>query len=460
MLSLRKRILNNLQPGGIFMENEKKPKKRVRTTSVITLLMCLIDIYIIINIPEDYTILAVSTLITLVCSILTLNSWFKWKDLEEQNRREQYSDIMNVQKSSYVIIQKKVQDLDEKLNFIGQKIMPLEKAGDVNQKKIATMLDSIVEDQKKIAKITISRSKENADALMNSNDKLLLQMEEFRNSIAGMQEQLLTQQGEIRDEEARKLDNSTDEIFKRITELKDLLEKEADEISENILTSKQSLEESYNSAIEAAESKIMTSETGSMTDRTSSEETNGTDQAEEYLPSAEEEPAEEPAMESQEAEEKQAEEPAITDQEAEEKQAEEPAITNQEAEEEQAEEPAITNQVEETAIDSQQAAEAQLMSEPIAEEEQASAVDELPVPEPIVVEEQPAVSQASDSSMPDPNSAMSPEDIAALIAKTESEDLPETTEKYEEEEKPPMPDMSDPNRPMSPEDIAALIANM
>ncbi len=100
------------------------------------------------------------------------------------------------------------------------------------------------------------------------------------------------------------------------------------------------------------------------------------------------------------------------------------------------------------------------MSEPIAEEEQASAVDELPVPEPIVVEEQPAVSQASDSSMPDPNSAMSPEDIAALIAKTESEDLPETTEKYEEEEKPPMPDMSDPNRPMSPEDIAALIANM
>ena len=313
MLSLRKRILNNLQPGGIFMENEKKPKKRVRTTSVITLLMCIIDIYIIINIPEDYTILAVSTLITLVCSILTLNSWFKWKDLEEQNRREQYSDIMNVQKSSYVIIQKKVQDLDEKLNFIGQKIMPLEKAGDVNQKKIATMLDSIVEDQKKIAKITISRSKENADALMNSNDKLLLQMEEFRNSIAGMQEQLLTQQGEIRDEEARKLDNSTDEIFKRITELKDLLEKEADEISENILTSKQSLEESYNSAIEAAESKIMTSETGSMTDGTSSEETSGTDQAEEYLPSAEEEPAEESAMESQEAEEKQAEEPAITD---------------------------------------------------------------------------------------------------------------------------------------------------
>ena len=62
--------------------------------------------------------------------------------------------------------------------------------------------------------------------------------------------------------------------------------------------------------------------------------------------------------------------------------------------------------------------------------------------------------------MSDPNRAMSPEDIAALIANTAAENLPETTEKFVEEEKPPMPDMSDPNKAMSPEDIAALIANM
>ena len=55
---------------------------------------------------------------------------------------------------------------------------------------------------------------------------------------------------------------------------------------------------------------------------------------------------------------------------------------------------------------------------------------------------------------------MNPEDIAALIANTESEILPETTEKFEIGEKPPLPDMSDPNRPMGPEDIAALIANL
>lgn len=439
------------------MENEKTRKKRVRTTSIITLLICMIDIYIIINIPEDYIILAAAMLVTLISAILTLNSWFKWKDVEEQHRNEQYSDIMNVHKSSYVIIQKKVQDLDEKLNFIGQKIMPLEKAGDVNQRKIASMLDSIVEDQKKIAKITISRSKENADALMNSNDKLLLQMEEFRDSIAGMQQQLLSRQGEIRDEEAEKLDKSTDEIFRRMTELKELLEKEADEISENILTSKKSFEESYSNPIEtAAESKNMDSEKEDLTENTQSEYTqDSTNNNKESVIL----PDEQFVSKQAEAVDKIGTEevPPVLQQFKEENLMEEEVpeqsfVENQEAyPQEVSEHISVQDQ---TAIP-----EEQPVPEVIEESEQVSVAEEQPVPEPIIIPEQ-AVKSPIDSSKQESDGPMSPEDIAALIAKTESEDLPETTEKYEEEEKPPMPDMSDPNRPMSPEDIAALIANM
>ena len=59
----------------------------------------------------------------------------------------------------------------------------------------------------------------------------------------------------------------------------------------------------------------------------------------------------------------------------------------------------------------------------------------------------------------DPNQMMSPEDIAALIANAEVEELPDAPQQLEEE-KPPKPDASDPNKMMSPEDIAALIANM
>lgn len=56
----------------------------------------------------------------------------------------------------------------------------------------------------------------------------------------------------------------------------------------------------------------------------------------------------------------------------------------------------------------------------------------------------------------DPGHMMSPDEIAALIANTGALEEPEPVK----EEKPAMPDLSDPGHMMSPDEIAALIANM
>ncbi len=662
------------------MESDKKQKKKVRLTAVITLLICLADIYIIINTPKDYIVLSAAALITIIFSILALNSWFKWKEFEAERRDEQYSDIMKAEKGSYVVIQKKVQDLDEKLNFIGQKIMPLEKSGEVNQRKIASMLDSIMEDQKKVAKITISRSKENADALMNSNDKLMNQMEEFRNSIESMQKQLLTQQGELFDKESQEIANNTDELFNKILELKTSLEKATDEITENILTSRQTMEEIYSKTAEAEsrniesivesalsreqhvwedivpESELVKEQPAEITEShdsavieapvqepaaepvsndhdfmtkeqsikieepeisakeqpseleeleepkltakeqpseleeleepklTAEEQPSELEELEEPRLTAEEQPSEleeleEPKLtaEEQPSELEELEEPKLTaeEQPSELEELEEPRLTAEEqlaqmqeqelsmkeqtaelkepeisAEEqpselEELEEPRLTAeeqlaqmqeqelkakeqlaQLEELEEPNQPVAETKLIeesnlptakdkaenewfkskatgentaamkdlissilegqsagikeeadSEPVAveksaaetmipdftEEQQSLKKENEFVKEPVVVEELPVKTMEQTASEPVKKNSdyiMNPEDIAALIANTQSEILPDTTQKFETEEKPPMPDMSDPNRPMSPEDIAALIANL
>ena len=104
------------------------------------------------------------------------------------------------------------------------------------------------------------------------------------------------------------------------------------------------------------------------------------------------------------------------------------------------------------------------MPDSVGTEGQASVTTDALIPEPMKAEESQELRTAKKttegSSVSNDNGMMSPEDIAALIANAESEELPDIAEKFPEEEKPPVPDMSDPNRPMSPEDIAALIANM
>ncbi len=462
------------------MGNNKAQKRKVQITSIITLFVFLLDIYLIIYVPTDY-ILATAALVTLIFTVFTLNSWFKLKEIENMRREEQYADIMKAEKGTYVVTLDMLKDIDEKINFIGQKIMPLGKVGDANQRKIASMLDSIVEDQKKIAKITISRSKENADALMNSNDKLLVQMTAFRDMIENIQNQV-NRQIETSSQGSSEFGNIKNELFDKIQEMTESIKKEVDEISENIEISNQSVE----NLVSVSKQKIAESQIPEAIEQIPAEEPI----VEEPIPEtvAEEPIIEEPMMEAAEEPipETVAEEPMMET--AEEPIVEEPVVNESVIMDMIPQEEPIPETIEvdgndmisELLMEKKSIDDAIRMEEPPIEESVeeplmsdpnkpmspedieallASTATESPTEsmESPIAEDTPATEEPQ---MPDPNKPMSPEDIAALIANTAAEDLPEETVKFEEEENPPMPDMSDPNKPMSPEDIAALIANM
>ena len=415
------------------MGNNKTQKRKVQITSIITLFVFLFDIYLIIYVPTDY-ILATAAFVTLVFTIITLGSWFKLKDMEAQRREEQYADIMKAEKGTYVVTLDMMKQLDDKINFIGQKIMPLGKAGDVNQRKIASMLDGIVEDQKKIAKITISRSKENADALMNSNDQLLVQMEEFRNSIELIKEQVSKQPQISGDENIGEIKN---ELFEKMQELTESIKKEVDEISENI--------ESSSHAVEDLVSKKLDN---SVTEEPVKPEEI---QPEEIQP--EEIQTEEPAI--PEAIEIDGDD-IISELIMEKKSLDEAVLSEEVPMEESLPEPEpdpnkpmSPEDIEALLASTGVGGSSEDVNEPEVEKVIEAPVEEAPV------EEAPPMPD-----MTDPNKPMSPEDIAALIANSAAEDLPDETVRFEEEEAPPMPDMTDPNKMMSADDIAALIANM
>lgn len=421
------------------MGNNKAQKRKVQITSIITLFVFLLDIYLIIYVPTDY-ILATAAFVTLVFAIFTLNSWFKLKELENMRREEQYTDIMKAEKGTYVVTLDMLKDIDEKINFIGQKIMPLGKVGDANQRKIAAMLDSIIEDQKKVAKITISRSKENADALMNSNDKLLVQMSAFREMIENIQKQV-NQQIEASSQGNSEFGNIKNELFDKIQEMTESIKKEVDEISENIEISNQSVE----SLVSASKQKIAETQNRKAIEEIQMPEPITGEEAVVEEPIAEESPIqdmipqEEPIPETIEVEGND----IISELIMEKKSLDDAILMEESPAEEPVKDADLPDPNKPMSPEDIEALLASTAMESSSENVDAPVEEEPPTPD-----------------MSDPNKPMSPEDIAALIANTAAEDLPEETVKFEEEENPPVPDMSDPNKPMSPEDIAALIANM
>ena len=95
----------------------------------------------------------------------------------EQKNTEEYEEMYKAQKASYLVLKRNFEELSDLL-------YDMEENGSLPT-------EEIINAQKAIAKVTISRSKENTDALMRSNDTLI-------NQIFGFEEKLDNNNTEVK----------------------------------------------------------------------------------------------------------------------------------------------------------------------------------------------------------------------------------------------------------------------
>ena len=510
------------------MRNDKPLKTRVLISSIILMFMVLCDIYMITSIPKNFQLLAIAACITFLWMTFTLDGWMNLRELASREREEQYQDILKAEKASYLIFQQKFQDLDNKLNFIGQKIMPLEKMNASNQKMIASMRDALGEEQKKIAKVLISRSKENADALINSNGQLMGHMNDLLQTVGSMEGTEALGQAAGSPLDIQSLKNTQNEILAKLQEITSLLANGAQgdglfpvagngvglgpqetgfgntipEAAGETAEANAPLEPAQDITVtqpEAAQTdaaKEATAQAEAMGDTATSETDTAKDEAAALaqldaakaaeaaqIDAVKEAAAAQPDAAKAAAEAalaqpdaaKAAAEAALAQADAA-KAAAEAAITQPDAAKAAAEAALAQTDAVKAAVEAAaaQTASGAAIGQPGTAAEAAEILAKAQGANDmagIIAQaqaSQDAAGTAAKAQAPkkaakpnpeDPNRMMSPEDIAALIANSAVEELPETAPQIVEE-KPPKPEISDPNKMMSPEDIAALIANM
>ena len=158
----------------------RREKITIAFASVIEALFLLLEIYFMIHAKGNFPVLLivaicmVAVLFFLVLSIIELNQKNK------ENERQEYADIYKAQKASYLAQKKYFDELNERLNQL--------------EENTNFPAEDIITAQKAVAKVTISRSKENADALMNANDELIQRVFGFEEKLADNNDALLRQQ--------------------------------------------------------------------------------------------------------------------------------------------------------------------------------------------------------------------------------------------------------------------------
>lgn len=398
--------------------NAKEQKKdnnyiKVIFSVLIIVIGILAEFYIMINLGGEPVYLCIFGMIILIMSYILISSIVQIQYNKMREEREEHDNLFKSQKASYLIIRKSFDEIFQRLESL--------------EKSIKLPTEELITAQKAIAKVNISRSKENTDALMNSNDKLLEKVFEFEDMLDENNKKLLESQNQITEQQMKDVMLKQQEINAAIKELQLSLKNEMLQAINTIATTQpQNIPQQMSQNISQVEiSKV--------------------DQA---IP-----------IKIEGDTELKFEEPVIEEPVIEEPIAEEPLM-----EEPIAEEPLMEEPIGEEPLMEEPIAEEPLMEEPIIEE---------PIIEEPIIEEAPAEEVPPMPDLSDPNKVMTPEEIAALIANTGAEEPvveePVTEEAIAEEpimeeapveEAPPMPDLSDPNKVMTPDEIAALIANM
>ena len=376
--------------------SEKNVRFRINITLLIAVVLLVADLYAMINMPQKFIILAIITALFLVAIYFLVDSISIYLMAEKNRKEEQYDSIFKSEKASYLLLRKTFDDLYE-----------LIEKGNQSRK---TNVEDIIHAQKAVAKVSIGRSKENADALMNSNDRI---MEKISMLEAVLSDNVSQPAPETNKNDSAYAQNILDNQNKILQQL-EVLQNTLNTIGADAKTAAESAKQNFftEERILAEENKIAKEEPSLM------EET-----------PIEEEPS---VMEETPIEE----EPSVIEETPIE---EEPSVMEETPVEE---EPSV---MEETPI-----------------EEEPSVMDETPIEEVPSDMEEPSIGKEEVSS---PEEDLSKYDDIMVDTLTDSDDnVPVEKIPLEDEtvvdDKTAMPDLSDPNKVMTPDEIAALIANL
>lgn len=439
----------------------RREKITIAFASVIEALFLLLEIYFMIHAKGNFPVLLivaicmVAVLFFLVLSIIELNQKNK------ENERQEYADIYKAQKASYLAQKKYFDELNERLNQL--------------EENTNFPAEDIITAQKAVAKVTISRSKENADALMNANDELIQRVFGFEEKLADNNDALLRQQETLLQQTREELVANNKGMQDQFHILHQALEQMKQEISDL------ELRQGQQGQMSSAEQMRMPQE------------------AVQEAPVVEAPTAEEPVFDDVPVmEESMPEEPTVMEEPV----TEEPEVSL-------AEEPVIkaepvnnSGEVSQAEIDAMLASlvsdtDQMRQDEPVIEEE-APMIDEGPVAEEeaeqIAEEAQETEEPLMMGDLPSMDDLPSVDDLPSIDDLPSVDDLPSIDEldeldlpdleNYEEDtselpnmdtisepepimmdapvadDKPAMSDLSDTNKVLSPDEIAALFANM
>ena len=175
-----------------------KEKITIGFCVAIASILVIMEGYVIIHLPDQFLLIGFLVIPLAIDIYVMVNSVINLSLINKKEEREKFDELYRAEKASYIIIRKSFEELQDRLNDL--------------EASNGLPADDIINVQKAVAKVSINRNKENAMALMDSNNKLIEQIEK-------LEEKFLEANQNIRIEQEKLIGATREDLLKRNQDL-------------------------------------------------------------------------------------------------------------------------------------------------------------------------------------------------------------------------------------------------
>lgn len=180
-------------------------KLRIIFSSMLFAVVFIAELYAMINLSQQFIVIGLLGVVFLLCLYILISGILAESAKKQERQEEQYASILKSEKASYLMTKKYFEEIGEKLDLI--------------EKGTKVPTEELIGTQKGIGKVVINRSRENADAIINSNDLVIERIKHLESLVENSDAQTSDSAGNIGESSIQQLLANQQELISGLKEM-------------------------------------------------------------------------------------------------------------------------------------------------------------------------------------------------------------------------------------------------
>lgn len=244
---------------------KKSGVQRIYMLLILIIVLCIFELELMVNYPQQWIeLIGVGCLIIFVACLIVANGnsirkeYRKEQIEQERQRNEELQNVAKSEKANYLLIKKNFADLEDKFNRQEKANLVLSNAIEVSERKLQKYMAQMMEEEKKVARISVGRTKEYSESVLKSNEELKARLVSMESRLTDMAEEISSLRNNLNQSQSNSIEEEQyQKLLSTVSDSEERLKAHLNTSLHNVETQLQAAAQNFTSLSESTGNKVL-----------------------------------------------------------------------------------------------------------------------------------------------------------------------------------------------------------